>query len=64
MVNSLIHCPQCHYQEKYNFRIFVEQASVHGRPLSTEGHVSRTHFLGHRQNIKSGTSPEAGFYSS
>ena len=37
------------------------QASVHGRSLLTQGHVSRTHFLGHVKNINSGTSFGAGF---
>ena len=35
------------------FNRFRHQASIHGRPLSTQGHLTRTHFLGHELNINS-----------
>ena len=37
------------------------QASVHGRSLLTQRHVSRSYFFGHGQSISSQTSPGAGF---
>ena len=35
------------------FNSFRHQASIHGRPSSTQGHLTRTHFLGHVLNINS-----------
>ena len=61
MINSLIQCHGCHNHEKQFFHSCLRDVSVHGRPLSTQGHVSQTHFLGHVHNINSRTSAKAGF---
>ena len=64
MINSLIQCHRCHSHEKHNFlHSCLTDVSVHGRPLSTQVHVSQTHFLGHVHNINSRTSSKAGFSS-
>ena len=62
IINSLIQCRQCAITKNIIFAFLVNtKESVHGRPLQTHGHVSRTHYFGHEQNIISRTSSRAGF---